>query len=57
MDYGLDYRKAEGLFSKTDSRKGTGLSWPLDLKPVAEIRRGRIRRRPAASWMAAPWSE
>jgi hypothetical protein len=40
MDCGLDYRKVEGLFSKTDSRKGIRLSWPLDLKLAAEIRRG-----------------
>jgi hypothetical protein len=40
MDCGLDYRKTEELFSKTDSRKGIRLSMPLDPKPTTEIRRG-----------------
>ena len=36
LDCGLRLRKAQGLISKTDTRRGIGLRGPLDLRMQTE---------------------
>jgi hypothetical protein len=44
MDYGFDYKRTEGLFSKMNNRKGIMKSAPLDLDSTAMIRLKRRER-------------
>ena len=50
VDCGFEYGKVQGLFSKSEKRRGTGRSKPLDLRLTAQIRIGEGRRdRPAGT--------
>ena len=40
VDCGFEYGKVQGLFSKSDRRRGMVRSKPLDLKWMAQIRIG-----------------
>ena len=47
MDCGFEYGKVQGLFSKSDRRRGIVRSKPLDLRWTAQIRIGEGEERPA----------
>ena len=55
LDCGLGLRKAQGLLSKTATRKGIGLWWPLIKQRAARIRSGERGREGGARTVHPRW--
>ena len=49
MDCGRDFGITQGFFNKITTRRGTGLSEPLDQKRVDQIRSGGRKKEPAGN--------